>query len=94
MLLKATPDKFPGASTADQLQPSHDSHSSLFLFVSMVGSVKDVDTEKIEPLPEYYFKPTAVMNEPVVEEGNGNKRDIVVGRNVHSTCLDRDRCRR
>jgi len=53
----------------------------------MVGSVEDVDTEKIEPLPEYYFDPTAVLNEPVVEEGNGCKRDIVVGRNVHSTCL-------
>ncbi|KAK9989195.1 hypothetical protein SO802_029434 [Lithocarpus litseifolius] len=55
----------------------------------MVGSVKDVDTEKIELLPEYYFDPTAVINEPVVEEGNGDKREIVVaiGRNVHSTCL-------
>uniref|UniRef100_A0A7N2MWK4 Serine decarboxylase n=1 Tax=Quercus lobata TaxID=97700 RepID=A0A7N2MWK4_QUELO len=31
----------------------------------MVGSVEDVDTEKIEPLPEYYFDPTAVLNEPL-----------------------------
>ncbi|KAM4088250.1 hypothetical protein ACB094_07G056700 [Castanea mollissima] len=53
----------------------------------MVGSIEDVDTEKIEPLPEYYFDPTAVINEPVVEKSNGDKREIVVGRNVHSTCL-------
>ncbi|KAM4098155.1 hypothetical protein ACJW30_07G055300 [Castanea mollissima] len=53
----------------------------------MVGSIEDVDTEKIEPLPEYYFDSTAVINEPVVEKSNGDKREIVVGRNVHSTCL-------
>ena len=44
-----------------------------------LGSVEDVDTEKIEPLPEYYFDPTAMINEPVVEEGNGDKREMWLG---------------
>ena len=41
--------------------------------------IEDVDTEKIEPLPEYYFDPTAMINEPVVEEGNGDKREMWLG---------------
>lgn len=62
----------------------------------MVGSIDvyagDLDTEKIEPLPED-FDPTTVIKEPVppvVEaetEDKDKKREIVLGRNVHTMCL-------
>lgn len=62
----------------------------------------EINLEKVDPLPED-FDPTAIIAEPlppVVDDGvsiNGKKlagngvekeREIVLGRNVHTTCLE------
>ncbi|KAK3012198.1 hypothetical protein RJ639_010893 [Escallonia herrerae] len=61
----------------------------------MAGSVEllsaELNLEKIEPLPED-FDPTTVVKDdlpPVVADGKEvKKREIVLGRNVHTTCLE------
>ncbi|KAK3031527.1 hypothetical protein RJ639_036041 [Escallonia herrerae] len=61
----------------------------------MAGSVDllsaELNPEKIESLPEY-FDPMAVIKDdlpPVVAGGEEvKKREIVLGRNVHTTCLE------